>query len=66
MEGSYIRIPSAIDDIDTIQLNQSNPQMWLKNTLKTSQNTVKQICNENYTKKGYFLLTDTDAGKKDI
>lgn len=59
-----MRIPSAIDDVDTIQLNQSNPGMWLNNTLKSSQNTVKQIINEDYTQKGYFVLTDTIVGDK--
>lgn len=36
-----MRIPSSIDDIDTIQLNQSNPIKWLKSTIRTSQNTIR-------------------------
>lgn len=35
VKGSHIKILSAIDDIDTIQLNQSKPGL-LRNTIKTS------------------------------
>lgn len=57
-------MPSAIDDLDTIQLNQSNKGEYLRNPIAGSQQSTMQIGYSSFKGRGYFLLTDTKEGEK--
>lgn len=61
-----MKVPSAIDDLDTIQLNQSNRGEYLRNPIVGSQQSTMMIDNSSFQRRGYFLVTDTQPGEKGV